>query len=84
MSDEAELILTFDTEHPEFCRGFEAGLMWGRIEFGDEDPIPALVTPKNAEMIMRMAEASNCEFTGEWVNEDWMTVQLKRKKNPDG
>jgi hypothetical protein len=30
MTDRYELALPFDTENPEFSRGFEAGMLWHR------------------------------------------------------
>ena len=70
-----ELVLAFDTDSPEFVRGFEAGKLWHRLQEPGE--VEQLLHTENAEMIMRMAEATGRTFTGENVSDGWMTVTLR-------
>jgi hypothetical protein len=75
MSDaEYGLVLPFDTDEPEFTRGFEAGVIWERTENG---PYEGLIHAENAEMVIRIAEAREMTFVGEDVGNDWMQVTLR-------
>jgi hypothetical protein len=79
MSDddtEYALILAFDTDDPEFTRGFEAGMLWQRIRSGQER-INVTILASNAEMVMRMAEAQGYSFAAEELPDDWMAVVLE-------
>jgi len=68
------VVLTFDSTNPEFYRGFEAGLVWSHAyNCGGLD---AIVHTVNAEMIMRIAEALEIPFRGEYINDNLMRVQL--------
>jgi hypothetical protein len=78
VSEQADysLVLPFDSDDPEFTRGFEAGMLWERMEHTDE--LEVTVHDGNAEMIMRMCEARGWAFQGEQVADGWMHVQLRR------
>lgn len=69
------LVLAFDTDNPEFTRGFEAGMLWGRMIH--EHEIDQTVHAANTEMVIRMAEVYGWTFTGEVVDEDWLRVSLR-------
>lgn len=72
--NELSLVLAFDTDDPEFTRGFEAGQLWERIErdgFAEK-----LVHAENAEMVMRIAEARGLTFTAEDAGDGWLHVAL--------
>lgn len=71
------LVLRFDSDEPEFTHGFEVGQIWERLthEPGFEGPIHA----ENAEMVMRIAEARGCDFSGEDAGDGWMHVRLLKK-----
>jgi len=64
MSDEEgtyTLALAFDSDDPEFTRGFAAGIIWAETANGPwEGPVDGC----NAEMVMRIAEARGMRFTG--------------------
>jgi hypothetical protein len=78
-SDEYRLVLAFDTDKPEFTRGFELGQLWERIE---RDGCTAqLVHAENTEMVMRVAEASGLVFAAEDAGAGWLNVTLTRKKS---
>jgi hypothetical protein len=67
-------ILPFDTQDPEFARGVEAGILWQRLE--TEPAVSATVTARNAEMIMRIAEARSLPFSAQPLGEQWLTVHI--------
>jgi hypothetical protein len=75
MSDDGmSLVLAFDTDEPEFTRGFEAGQLWERLE---RDGIAAqLIHAENAEMVMRMAEEKGLRFSAEDVGDGWLSVAI--------
>ena len=76
MAEDAEygLILPFDSDEPEFTRGFEAGALWERLK--NQPGFEGTVHAENAEMVMRIAEATGCEFSGEDVGDGWLHVRL--------
>jgi len=79
MAEDAEfgLILPFDSDEPEFTRGFEVGQIWERLKHEPifEGPVHA----ENAEMVMRIAEASGCEFSGDDAGFGWVQVRLVKR-----
>ncbi len=56
MSDYAA-ILAFDTDDERFVHGFECGRIWALLAQHDR-PIKVLAHKVNAEMLLRMAEAT--------------------------
>jgi hypothetical protein len=89
MSDEPErgengeveysLVLAFDTDDPEFTRGFEAGQIWERLE--RDGYTSQLVSAGNAEMVMRMADKHGLKFTAEDVGYEWLQVTVGEPKD---
>lgn len=67
-------VLAFDTQDPEFARGAEAGILWQRLE--QEDRVTAAISDRNAEMVIRIAEARGLPFTAEPLGEGWLTVTI--------
>lgn len=76
MSDDAEygLVLPFDTDEPEFTRGFEAGQLWERLE--RDGRAAQLIHAENTEMVMRMAESKGLRFCAEDIGDGWLTVTV--------
>lgn len=70
---EWELLLPFDTDNPEFVRGFEAGRIWERIK-NDRTDWDAMVHGSNAEMIMRMCEVEDRNYRAEIVDDIYVQV----------
>lgn len=68
------LVLAFDTDDPEFTRGFEAGLLWERLE--RDGHADQLIHAENAEMVMRIAEAKGLRFSAEDLGDGWMQATL--------
>lgn len=73
--DELECVLPFDSDHPEFTRGFEAGTLWGRLEAGQRD-FDAVVHASNTEMVLRIAEAHQTTVHSHDIDEDWTRVVI--------
>jgi hypothetical protein len=79
MTDGADysLVLAFDTSDAEFCRGFEAGRIWQMLK--NEDSVDAeLVHGANAEMLLRMSEATRRPIAGAVLDDTWIEVSFDR------
>jgi len=74
---EYSLLLRFDSDEPEFTRGFEVGQIWERLKH--ESIFDGPVHAENAEMVMRIAEAVGCEFSGTHATDGWVHVCLTKK-----
>lgn len=78
VSDEAasyNLLLAFDSDDPEFSRGFEAGCLWQRIK-QDQTTWDQMIHASNAEMVMRMCEAEERTFRAEPIDDEWVSVYI--------
>lgn len=64
------LVLAFDTDDPEFVRGFEAGRLWEQLKVGE--PFEQEFHSVNAEMVLRMAEELGVPYRAEIVDDRWM------------
>ena len=84
MSDEHDgynLILAFDSDDPEFRRGFEAALVYRdawELERGTE--FERQIHANNAEMVMRIAEATGCTFSAQEAEGDWVSVTVVKER----
>jgi hypothetical protein len=65
----SEFMLEFDSAHEEFQRGFECGEIWACLT-DDVPEIMAIITADNAEMVMRMTEATQYSFEGRYLTRD--------------
>lgn len=53
-----KLVLAFDTDEPEFARGFEVGRIWGLLSvLPDDETLRVYVSPLNVDMMSRIAES---------------------------
>ena len=68
------LLLPFDTDEPEFARGVEVGILWQRLE--TEPSVRATINARNAEMVMRIAEAKGLPFAAEPLTDEWLSVSI--------
>jgi hypothetical protein len=75
MSAGYEVVLAFDTDDPQFVRGFEAGRLWERIK-GRHTTWDQMVHATNAEMVMRMCESEGRQFSADTVTDDWVMVTV--------
>lgn len=69
-------LLAFDTDDPEFARGFEAGRLWTLLRESPDEPIDANVSATNAEMVLRIAEATGRRVHSEELGLDWLHVRF--------
>jgi hypothetical protein len=72
------LVLPFDSDDPEFTRGFEAGMLY--MSLGDKHvtKITQLLHVENAEMVIRMCELFDWSFTAEDLSDEWLQITLVR------
>lgn len=71
---DVDLICPFDSDDPEFTRGFEIGMIWERLKSGE--PCAATIHASNAEMILRLAETSGMRFRAQDLSEEWLHVEF--------
>jgi hypothetical protein len=69
-----ELVLPFDSDDPEFTRGFEAGRLWEQLS--RDEAVEMAVHASNIEMVMRMGEAAGRIATGDDLADDWVLVRF--------
>ena len=65
------MLLPFDSQDAEFARGFEAGRLWALTESRDE--VRETVSVRNAEMMMRIAEARGRVVRSE-LDDEWLEL----------
>lgn len=64
-------LLPFDTDDAEFARGFEAGRIWALLRATDDEVIEAMHA-ENAEMVLRLAEATGRRVQAVDLDENWI------------
>lgn len=74
-----DLLLAFDSDDPEFIRGFEMGRMWALLRTDEGDTQDFMIHANNAEMAIRIAEATDRPWrvlsqTDEWVDIEFGAV----------
>jgi len=79
MADEqagVSLLMAFDTNDPEFARGFELGRLWEQLRAAPEwESLEGeLVHATNAEMLMRLGEATGRQATAVDLDGHWLEV----------
>ena len=77
MSEEAKVncLLPFDTDSTEFARGFEAGRLWALVQSDPDRPVEdVLIHAANAEMAMRIGEASGRPFQAVDLGGAWLSI----------
>lgn len=65
--------LQFDTSASEFVRGVEIGRLWETLKL-ETGPIEEYVHATNAEMVLRLAEATGRAVQSEDLDETWLLV----------
>lgn len=68
------LALAFDTDSPEFCRGVEVGRLWEQLNGDPDETVEQTLHASNAEMVLRMADATDRPVTSTEVGNDWIEV----------
>lgn len=70
-------VLPFDTDDPEFVRGVEVGRLWEMLQHHDGEFVQEFHAT-NAEMVLRMAEATARDVTAEEMDGDtWMLLKVE-------
>jgi hypothetical protein len=64
-------LLPFDTDDAEFARGFEAGRLWALLRDSDDEVVEC-IHASNAEMAMRLAEATERNVSATELGHDWL------------
>lgn len=64
-------LLPFDTDDAEFARGFEAGRLWVLLRDSDDEVVEC-IHASNAEMAMRLAEATERSVVATELGHDWL------------
>jgi hypothetical protein len=68
-------LLPFDTDDAEFVRGFEAGRVWALLR-GVGDEVVETVHANNAEMMLRLGEATGRRVRAVDLDENWIEVSF--------
>ncbi len=80
MSDQDyKLLLGFDTDDKEFCRGFEAGRIWEMLKTGE--PFEQTIHATNSEMAIRMCEATGRQFSAEPFDDTWIDLRVEESES---
>lgn len=76
MSDEGhELYLAFDSDSPDFVRGWEGGKLFEEMHWQPGEIIQT-IHADNAEMVMRMCEKLSRDFRATEVDGTWIEVVI--------
>lgn len=67
--------LRFDTTASDFVRGVEVGRLWEMLK-NDGEPVEEIVHASNAEMLMRVGEASCRAVQREELGDGWLLVKF--------
>lgn len=80
LPEEYAMALGFDSDTHDFVRGFQLGMLWGRIT-------PArvvLVYSDTAEMLARMLDDHPGAFAVHDNGDDWLAVEFPEEVTTDG
>jgi hypothetical protein len=70
-------ILPFDSDSPEFTRGFEIGRLWAKLREHPNEPIEEWLHASNAEMVLRVAEATGRTVMSKETGDNWLKVSFE-------
>jgi hypothetical protein len=73
--DNFSLALPLDSDAPEFIRGVELGRLWEILKQTDE-PVEEMIHTTNAEMALRVAEATGRDVRSEEMDDRWLWVKF--------
>ena len=65
--------LEFDTSTTDFVRGVEVGRLWETLK-RDSGVVEEFVHASNAEMVLRLSEATGRPVRSEELDETWLLV----------
>lgn len=67
-------LLPFDSDDPQFARGFEAGRVWAMLNARPDDALEQVAHASNVEMFLRVGEALGRPVRSEELDECWLTI----------
>jgi hypothetical protein len=67
-------LLAFDTDSADFARGFEAGRLWAVLRQNATADVVEYAHTTNAEMVLRLAEATGRSVSSEELGDGWLEV----------
>lgn len=71
-----EALLLFDTDNPEFARGFEVGRIYEMLVNDNAEVMNQPFHASNVEMVLRIAEARGLTVTAEFTDDPtWMVLR---------
>lgn len=71
-----EALLLFDTDDPEFARGFEVGRIYEMFVNDNPEVMGQPFHASNVEMVLRIAEARGVSVTAEFTDDpNWMVLR---------
>lgn len=79
-SDGYAPVLAFDTDSPEFTRGAEIGRLWEQLKA--DGPVEQEIHAGNAEMALRLAEATDRRLVCVELGSDWLLAQYEAAEPP--
>src|SRR6202034_2736157 len=68
------LVLALDTNTSDFVRGVEVGRLWEQLK--SDEPVRQEVHASNAEMLLRMAEATCRQLRADSLDETWLLARF--------
>lgn len=68
--------IVFDSDDSEFARGFEAGRLWALLRERPSEPVEEYAHAANAEMLLRLAEATGRTVQSTELDDGWLAVQF--------
>jgi hypothetical protein len=71
-------LIAFDTDDPQFARGFEAGRLWTLLR-EQPDELEEYARGENAEMVLRIAEATGRSVQSEELEDGWLLVRFSEQ-----
>lgn len=77
MFEEPSLLMPFDTDHPEYSRGFELGQLWAALE-RRPDEHKCTMRDSNTTMIVRTANYFKYHVQIVAVGYGWVDVTLSK------
>lgn len=75
-------LLAFDTDDPQFARGFEAGRIWAVLQAHPAEAVHEYVHASNVEMVMRLAEATGRRVEATELDGDWLEATFSAAECP--
>lgn len=76
--EDVALLLGFDTDEPQFVRGFEIGRVWQLLRTDDDEHVET-VHASNLEMLLRLAEATGRRVQTEDLDDTFVLATFEAR-----